>query len=104
LRTQVKKSKNSHRDPESSGLALFASGGWDLLEEMMQLCTKVKNLLKERLENREIYIAIGGLSDSELYYPPLRTQVKKSKNSHRDPESSGLALFASGGWDVVHQG
>jgi hypothetical protein len=37
-----------------------------LLEEMMQLCTKVKNLLKERLENREIYIAIGGLSDSEL--------------------------------------
>ncbi|KAJ5285279.1 hypothetical protein N7524_000585 [Penicillium chrysogenum] len=31
-----------------------------LLEEMMQLCTKVKNLLKERLENREIYIAIGG--------------------------------------------
>jgi hypothetical protein len=33
---------------------------------MMQLCTKVKNLLKERLENREIYIAIGGLSDSEL--------------------------------------
>jgi hypothetical protein len=63
LRTQVKKSKNSHRDPESSGLALFASGGWDFA---LKLCTKVKNLLKERLENREIYIAIGGLSDSEL--------------------------------------
>ncbi|KAJ5274790.1 hypothetical protein N7497_005396 [Penicillium chrysogenum] len=43
-----------------------------LLEEMMQLCTKVKNLLKERLENREIYIAIGGLSDTKSQPPDAK--------------------------------
>ncbi|KAF3021382.1 hypothetical protein E8E15_009330 [Penicillium rubens] len=37
-----------------------------LLEELMHLCTKLTNLLKERLENPEIHIAIGKLSDSEL--------------------------------------
>ncbi|KAJ9480623.1 hypothetical protein VN97_g12924 [Penicillium thymicola] len=37
-----------------------------LLEEEMQLVKKISNVLKERMENPEIYIAMERLSDSEF--------------------------------------
>lgn len=50
-----------------------------LLKEEMQLVTKLSNVLKERIENPEIYIAMERLSDSE--FNRAYASLKQNPNS-----------------------
>ncbi|KGO68206.1 hypothetical protein PITC_038730 [Penicillium italicum] len=55
-----------HNDDDASVMIDFLEKVSVLLKEEVQLVTKLSNVLKERIENPEVYIAMERLSDSEF--------------------------------------
>ncbi|KAJ5158135.1 uncharacterized protein N7500_007786 [Penicillium coprophilum] len=74
-----------------------------LLKEEMEMVTHLSNLLKERIENPEIYIAIERLSDSEFNRAcaslkqdsnrQIRKELAQNSQDHDD-------YFYSSGWQL----